>query len=157
VLHAGLKVFERDNSRGVGCEYRVAQDGVNELLPLITRRVRRITPTAMAAILHARALPLPSAADGWDAPGGDATAQLVAAEAGESASGARDSTTLLDSLARMQECGCVVLLCEGVGEGGAPARVAVTAMKWTGEIAIFISEAERLLLIEDVAAMRRPS
>jgi len=183
VLQAGVKVFERDACRAVGCEYRITQDGAHALLPWLTRRARRATPAAMAALLEARSMPLPETEGGaintattttdtvnanassinattnttnttTTTAGGDFGCDDAQEEEAARAAGPLGLDGLLGSLARMRANGCALLVCEGVGEGGQRCRVVATAMKWTSEVVLFLSDAERETLLGDVRGMR---
>lgn len=54
VLAAGVKVFERDGSVGVGCGYRLVQEGALLMLPYLGARVLQVTPAEMRALAEAR-------------------------------------------------------------------------------------------------------
>lgn len=162
MLHAGVRVFERDASIGTGCGYRVVQEGAPLLLPYMSRRALQATPAAMAALLRAHScqtclpLPVPTALlPGADesAPAGEHCADR-GGEPGAAGRAVSDSdrallAPLVRDLAGMQPNGCCVFACDN---GRGTARLAVTGMKYTDKLVLFISAGERTRFLDDLAA-----
>ena len=106
VLAAGVKVFEVDPSLGVGCPWRVVQEGALLLLPFLGRRLLRVTAATLGALLRARTLPLPVGEDAAAAP-----ADAVSA----------DDAPLLDELAAASPpCSQTAASCSRATTGAAP-------------------------------------
>ncbi|KAL1522871.1 hypothetical protein AB1Y20_017836 [Prymnesium parvum] len=139
VLYAGVKAFERDASLGVGCAYRVVQEGALLLLPFLGARTLALSPLALAALLRvpSLALPLPT-----PYPTPELAAETIDAEDGALLS------PLVEWLAALQPNGCCVLSCE---RRDGTARMAVSAMKYTDKAVLFITQGERTTMLDDLA------
>ena len=171
VLACGVKVFEKDPSLGVGCSFRIVQEGALHLLPHLHRRVLRVSAPAMLALLEAKTLALPvdasrfsGAPPATDEPSPPLAPPLLA---------------LRDRLAAMYPNGSCIVVCDGTsddgrvgadgsgasagpaGEGGAGGpseasvprtapQCAVVLMKYTDKASLFVSEGERASLISDL-------
>ena len=133
MLQAGVKAFERDDSRGVGCGYRVAQDGVHAVLPHLGRRVVRTTPRALGALLRERS---------WDLGDGDA---------GPSAEPGAEVAALRANLSALQPSGCCVVLADAADDaGGRLLCAAIAVMKYEGKAVPFVAEGERQQLLDEL-------
>ena len=161
VLYAGVKVFERDGSLGVGCPYRVVQEGALLLWPYLGHRALTLSPEAFGALVRARSLPLqlppgllsesPAAPTPvGTAEGGAEGGTDDAVEAGETVDKRPHKSAaqplhgdeallapLIVQLAALSPNGCCVLSC---ANAAGSARMAVCAMKYTDKAVVFISE-----------------
>ena len=163
MLYAGVKVFERDGSLGVGCPYRVVQEGALLLWPYMGKRALTLSPAAFGALIRARSLPLPLPA-GLLNESPAALTPTTAADGGVEAVEADDKrpqkslaqplpgdeallAPLVEQLAALLPNGCCVLSC---GNASGDARMAVCAMKYTDKAVVFISEGERTSLLDDL-------
>ena len=174
VLAAGLKAFEKDDSRGVGCAYRLVQDGALVLLPYLGKRVLRVNPAEMAALIRAKEIEFSVAAagehgatnsgsangvgehtrviNGWTDNGSSTAPPLVNGARG--GAGGADGTGdvlagLRASLSALQPNGSCVVACDN---GCGTARAAIVLMKFTDKAVLFITNGERLQLIDDLAS-----
>ena len=113
-MGGGVKVLERDDSAGVGCPYRIVQEGALLLLPYLGKRLLHVSPSALSALLACgEALPLLR-------PAGEASAPASAPPV------APQLTTLQAQLSAIRSNGSVLL---AVGNGCGTARTAVVLMK----------------------------
>ena len=140
ILQAGIKAFERDDSQGVGCQYRIPQEGVLAVLPYMSKRVVRVPPLAFAALLQSRQLDLDIDLD-------DNLDLNLQADA-EARSLAHELRGARSKLRALEPNGCCVLSSSNV-DGSA--FLAAVAMKYTDQLVLFVGETERLQLLEDVA------
>jgi len=146
VVAAGVKVLECDSSLGVGCSYRLTQEGALLMLPFLSRRVLRVSPATLAAMLRAKTLSLP-----YGGASGE-TGVGVGAGEGEAAAGPAVEAPLDElegRLAAVRPNGSVLLACEN---GDGTARCAVVMMKFSDKACLYISEGERALLLDDLGA-----
>ena len=137
MLQAGVKAFERDDSRGVGCGYRVAQDGVHAVLPHLGRRVVRTTPRALGALLRKRSWDL---GDDDAGPGAELGAEV-----------ATEVAVLRADLSTLQPSGCCVVLADAAADaGGRLLCAAIAVMKYEGKAVPFVAEGERQQLLDEI-------
>ena len=107
------------------------------MLPHLTKRVVKASPKALADLLRARTLELPvySAEEAVVVPAAAATAS--------------DLTNLIVQLASLHPNGSCIVACDnGVGT----ARCAVAMMKFTDKAVLYITNGERMQLLEDLQA-----
>ena len=56
VVHTGVRVFESDSARGVGCAYRACQDGLALLVPHATRQRVAVRTAMLLELLNSQAV-----------------------------------------------------------------------------------------------------
>ena len=171
VLAAGVKVFERDGSVGVGCGYRLVQEGALLMLPYLGARVLQVTPAEMRALAEARTVEWTAdgGADGGvlsavvstevsadavteaEAKRGAAVMVGIQAKAAASSPSARNAAlvTLGRRLASLHPNGSCVVTCDN---GCGSARAAAVLMKYTDKAVAFISNGERSQILDDLEA-----
>ena len=116
------------------------------MLPFLSRRVLRVSPATLAAMLRAKTLSLP-----YGGASGE-TGVGVGAGEGEAAAGPAVEAPLDElegRLAAVRPNGSVLLACEN---GDGTARCAVVMMKFSDKACLYISEGERALLTDDLGA-----
>lgn len=111
-LAAGVKAFEKEGSAGVGCSYRLVQEGALLLRPYLGRRVVEATPQEVAALVEARTIDLPVQS---------ATEVVAVAEAPPA-----PLVTLASRLAKLWPNGSCMVTCDN---GCGSARTAAVLMK----------------------------
>ena len=168
VLAAGVKAFEKDESMGVGCAYRLVQEAALLLLPYLGARVVRASPRAIASLIRAKSIDLPwppgSSQDELEQTGSErlqdgstshASPQGPQALAGDVATSATplsataDVEELRSRLAALDENGSCVVTCDN---GNGTARCAVVVMKYSTRAVPFISHGEAVHLLDDLHA-----
>lgn len=77
VTSVGVKIFEKQSNKNVKTAYRIAQEGLPAVLPLMSKQIFRPTLEEFMSLLRERTLVIPDPPPGYEAPkaeeGGDAS------------------------------------------------------------------------------------